>query len=397
MAISIRKVFFNFKMTLLGVGVGVLLLNIELFHIAQYGDRLSALKNQHLLIDKITNTDLSDPAMASILIKGAIAEMALSVKLSGEEALLDRYITSNDEQASLLRSLTLSSKAFEESAAAWSASLGNARDGHYERMMNARTAYLADIDRMMDYQTHIINESLSTIKMTAVIIGVLGLGIFLYYRRRLNQIYHDIHRMCAVENGSKNNHLTQEMHLLSKRLSQKPSESIDLLYTTHRLSGLNNERGIVQSFNAKKAGKTGNNLYLALFEIDHHDAMCDSFSDADLKHIYGKIADMISMYEQPLDAIGQLDDDRFLFLMSRGNRHEAFEECEKIVESIRASRFTTSKGIITITVSGGFLLKPPAKSIREGIEDALKLISMAQENGGNKIAQLREKGDSFRE
>lgn len=110
MPISIRKVFFNLKIALLLLGGGITLLGIQIFNLSHYSERLGALKNQHLLIEKIVHTDLNDPKMASILINGAISELALSVKLSGEEALLDSFINSNEEQASLLRSLSLISR-----------------------------------------------------------------------------------------------------------------------------------------------------------------------------------------------------------------------------------------------------------------------------------------------
>ena len=168
--ISIRKIFFNLKIILLIVGVGVTVLGVQIFHISQYSERLSALKNQHLLIDKIINTDLSDPKMASILINGALSEIDLSVKLSGQEALLDVFVRSNEEQASLLRSLGISSRAFRDSALIWGESLATSRTSETTRMMSARTAFLADIDRMMDYQIHVINESIATAKMIAIVL-----------------------------------------------------------------------------------------------------------------------------------------------------------------------------------------------------------------------------------
>ena len=49
-----------------------------------------------------------------------------------------------------------------------------------------------------------------------------------------------------------------------------------------------------------------------------------------------------------------------------------------------------------ITLSAGFLLKIPVKSIEEAIDDALKLVEKAKESGGNRIAQLRDRADSYR-
>ncbi len=197
--VSIRKIFFNLKVVLLILGAGITILGVQLFHISQYSDRLTALKNQHLLIDKIMNTDLSDSKMASILVNGAVSEIDLSVKLSGQEALLDIFVTSNEEQASLLRSLGISSAAFRDSALIWSESLDISRTSQYTRMMNARAAFLADIDRMMDYQIHVINESIASAKMTVIILCFSTLVIFFLYRYRLNQIYRDIDQACSID------------------------------------------------------------------------------------------------------------------------------------------------------------------------------------------------------
>jgi hypothetical protein len=273
MLISIRKVFFNLKNALMFLGIGVFILTFQLFHLSQYSERLGALKNQHLLIHKIINTDLNDPKMASIMINGALSEIELSVKLSGKEAFLDSFINSNEEQASLLRSLVVSSEAFRDQVLIWSESLAISEKSSRARMLNARTAYLADIDRMTDYQIHLIQESIDTAKMIAFVVLMAGLLVFLLYRYRLNQIYRDIHKACSVDtDGTRKVIATQEIDFLLKRLRKSSQDSLNpnLL---NPLSGLNNEKGLINAFNAKKAGKAGNTVFLALFEIDHYSSL----------------------------------------------------------------------------------------------------------------------------
>lgn len=397
MHISIRKVFMNLKIGLLVLGIGVTLLCIQLFHVSQYSERLGALKNQHLLIDKVINTNLNDPKMASILINGALSEIELSVKLSGQEALLDSFVTSNEEQASLLRSLKISAEAFRDNALIWSESLTISQSSARIRMMNARSAYLADIDRMMDYQIHIISESIATAKMTAILVFFAGLFIFLFYRQRLNTIYRDIHKACSIDtDGVPKVVSTQEVDFILKRLLRKSSQHSQNPNLIHSLSGLNNVKGLISSFNAKKAGKSGNNVFLALFEIDNYVSLVNTLSEEDMENLFKKIAGILSMYEQPQDVIAHIDEDRFIFLMSRSSKQLAVQEAEQIVTSVGESSFNTSKASIKITLSGGFLLKPPAKSLDDAIKEAIELIEKAKETGGNRVAQRRERFDSTR-
>lgn len=387
--ISIRKIFFNLKIVLLILGVGVTVLGVQIFHISQYSERLSALKNQHLLIDKIINTDLSDPKMASILINGALSEIDLSVKLSGQEALLDVFVRSNEEQASLLRSLGISSRAFRDSALIWGESLAISRTSENTRMMSARTAFLADIDRMMDYQIHVINESIATAKMIAIVLFFSTIVIFFLYRYRLNQIYQDIDKACSIDiDGSKKESATQEVDFILKRLRRSSQNSLNPILI-HPLSGLNNAKGLNALFNAKKAGKSGNMVFLALFEIDQYELIINTLSKEDIENLFKKLGEILSMYEQPLDVIAHMEDDRIAFLLSRNSKQVALQECETIIQSVQESSFNAQLGPIKITLSAGFLLKPPSKSIDETVDDAIKLIEKAKENGGNRVAQIR--------
>lgn len=395
-SMSIQRFFFNLKAVLLALGAGVALLTLQLFHISEHGERLNALKHQHLLIDEIINTDLTDPKMASILINGAMAELSLAVKLSGEKVLLDSFVTSEDECSSLLHSLDLSSKNFEDNALIWSESPITARDAYYARVMNARTAYLADIDRMLDYRIHALGESIATAKISAVIVFLLGLAAFLYFRIRLNHIYDDINRVCSVDvDGTKHQPKTHEIDFILKQLARRSSQVILASHLTHPISGLHNDKGLLNTFNGKKAGKAGNTIFLCVFEIDQYALLNAEYTQEDMKTVYRKLAEMISLYEQPMDIIAHTEDDRLVFVMSRTTKQAAFEECEHIVRSVQESSFMTSRGMARITLSAGFLLKTPLKSLDDVIANALKLIAKAQENGGNQVAQLREQSDAY--
>jgi|GEM_PF-1663426 len=399
MLISIRKVFSGLQNTLLVLGIGVSILAVQLFHISQYGGRLDALRNQHLLIEKSVSADLSDPSMAAIVLNTAVAELALSVKLSGEATLLDALFASQEEHDAILGSLQATSKEFQENVLAWSNAKESVREAHRAAMMEARTAYLADISRMLDYQIGVTHKAIAAANISAALVVLLGLAAFLVYRKRLNLVYDDIHHACAVDvDGSRHEPKTHELDFIVKQLArrnvQQPSAA-PAPCLTHPSSGLHNDRGLFNAFNAKRAGKAGNSIFLSVFEIDQYGVLVSEYTKEDLKSIYRKLGEMISLYEQPLDVIAHTEDDRLVFVMSRPTKKAALDECEHIVKAVQDSSFLTSKGSIRITVSAGFMLKTPIKPLDESINDAVKLIAKAKENGGNRVAQLRESSGSF--
>src|SRR3989339_380174 len=397
MLLSIRKVFNNLKIALLLLGVGVTFLTLQLFHISAYSERLTALKNQHLLIDKVIHADVSDPKMGAIIINGAIAEISLAVKLSGENAVLDSLAASQEEQLNLLDALEISSETFRNHAQNCSESFGTPhQDDAYTKILSVSTPYLSDVDRLMDHQIYLINNSISTAKLIALFLFIVGLGVFLRYRYRLDQIYRDIDKACGVDtDGTQRTVITQKIDFIIKRLLRKcaqPSVSPNLLHPT---SGMNNQKGLITAFNAKKSSRGSNNVFVAIFEIDQYTSLVNTLTNEDMTNLFKKLGDMISMYEQPLEVIAHMDDDRIIFLMSRNNKQMALDDCEKIIHTVEASGFSTANGVVKITLSAGFLLKIPVKSVEEASVDAIKLIQKAKENGGNRVAQLRDRDDSY--
>lgn len=397
MSLSIRKIFINLKLSLLTLAVTILLLGLQLLNITQYSQRLTALKNQHTLIEQIRSTDLHDIQMATIVVNGHIAELALSVKLFQTNPIFDFLIASKEEQQTLSDALRTSSTAFQDAATFWIEATTHGRSTMYDQMMSARSGYLADIDHMIDYQIQLINQTVDIAKITTAILFVLALAIFFLYQFRLNQIYRDINKACSIDtNGTKPEVSTQEIDFIVKRLARKAPIMNTNLSLLHPQSGLNNEKGMVTLFNAKRLTQASNSVFIALFEIDHHANLSKALSSEDMGNIYKKIGDIISLYEQTMDVIAQLDNNTLVFIMSRTSKDVALGEAEKIVQSVNESSFNTAKGPMKITLSAGFLLKTPASTLEASILDAAKIVAKAKDSGGNRVAQLRERADNFR-
>ncbi len=250
---------------------------------------------------------------------------------------------------------------------------------------------------MIDYQIRLINEAVSVAKITVLIISFLGLFTFFFYRWRLNQIYRDIKKASSVDtDGTQHEVVTEEIDFIIKRLARK----MPLVNTNptllHPQSGLNNQKGMLSIYNIKRNTKAMGSTFVALFEIDQHKDLEAKLSKEDMATIYKKLSDILSMYEQPLDILAHLDDNRFAFVMARNSKDLALSEAEKIVASVNDSLFSTQQGMQKITLSGAIVLKIPSKTLEEALSDVAKLVEKAKESGGNRIAQLRDKADMFR-
>ncbi len=395
---TLQKTFKNLKLSLIGLGIGLILLGVELFHLSQYADRFAALKHQHELIEKIVQVDLEDPQMAAILINGATSEIALAVKKSSNTALLDLFLISTNEQATLLEQLRLSSEAFRNSAMMWSESLQVSRASAYDKMLFSQARYQHDINAMMIFQAQLLEQSIHLAQYTLVIIVPLCFFFFFFFGRRFNQIFLDVKYAGSAEiDGSPKELKTKEINFLVKRLSRKVPATASTVNTIllHPQSGLLNEKGMLNVFNAKRSNKAANTLFVALFDIDQYTLISKELSKEEQAGVYRKLGEIISMYEQPNDVIAQLDNDRFVFLISRNSKDIALDETQKIVDSVKDSTFVSSKGPLKLTISAGFLLKAPVKSLDEIIVDAGKLLQLAHDSGGNRVAQMRHRNDSY--
>ncbi|MBU4110791.1 GGDEF domain-containing protein, partial [bacterium] len=68
---------------------------------------------------------------------------------------------------------------------------------------------------------------------------------------------------------------------------------------------------------------------------------------------------------------------------------------EKIRQSISEIKISTpEQGVISITVSGGFVIKENNVHLDESIKIAKGILEFAQSLGGNKIAQIRDVANS---
>lgn len=388
MSVSIKKSFFNLKTALFISFFGALILALYLIHISTFMARIDNIKEQQVLIDKAIHTDLSDPKMASILLNDTLSRIALLNKRLSEPNSFDFLFSDSDDEIVLMKQLNHSAQNFQDSALFWSESLNMTRETSFKKMLNSRNNYLNQISLLHTKESNNILELMQSVKYIAISLLFFNLLVWVLYRFRLNQVLIDIENSCSADYKENKFH-TEEFDFIGKRLLRKaPIVSSNSIHI-HQPTELYNEKGIISIFNAKKVSRSANNVFLTLFEIDQY-SFFQKLSIENRYAIIKKIGETVSMYEQSLDIVGYLEkNDRIVFISSRLNRQLALDDAEKIRETVEESSFNTDKGPIKITLSGGILLKVPAKSIDEIIDDAADLIQKAHASGGNQIGRIR--------
>lgn len=396
MQLSIQKIFFSLNALFFLLLLGILVLANQLLIISDYSNRLATLKDQHILIDKIIKTDFHDFELATINLNGELAELALNTKNSNNSVWLESFFGDQNRQAILHKRLITSSKDFQEAAHNWAENSTPSKK-MYNEMINTLPRYFIAIDAMMDFEIQRINDSIQLTKQIAIFLLLLSIITFLIHRWRLKQVYQDIEHACSVDNdGKKPKILTSEIDFLLKRLSRKIPVTSSNTTLINPNSGILNEKGMVNTYAAKRNNQSSSSLYLVLFAIDQQRTLADTLSKEELGTMYKKLTEILSMYEQPLDIIAHLENNTFAFLMARSSKDTALNEAEQIIASVEESSFLTLHDPIKLTLSGGLMLKIPSQTIEESLLSAEKILQKAKDAGGNRIAQLREGTDKYR-
>jgi diguanylate cyclase (GGDEF)-like protein len=229
---------------------------------------------------------------------------------------------------------------------------------------------------------------------SAVVIGLLFLLIM---HKQLNTALRDIQSLYGVTSKDDPYEIkTMEVQAIAKKFKKDSHNISDNPLLIDQVTKIKNYKGMLHAYNTTKGLKEHSAPAVCLFEIDHYKIIKSRYSAEFIALMRKKIAFMITLYEQPIDIVATVDESKFVFILARNSKKEAFVECEKIRESIADTFFKIPNGEkITITVSGGFIIKPSNKSIDASIQHAQELLKNAQQKGTNTIAQISEYSKKF--
>jgi diguanylate cyclase (GGDEF)-like protein len=119
------------------------------------------------------------------------------------------------------------------------------------------------------------------------------------------------------------------------------------------LCGVFNRRGIEQKLDAelKRAGRIGQNLAIALIDIDHFKAINDHAGHAAGDTALRDVVSAISGRLRPHDLLGRFGGDEFLLILPHTTSSEAFTVSSRIEQSVR--ELSIPGDVIPLTISIG--------------------------------------------
>ena len=212
-----------------------------------------------------------------------------------------------------------------------------------------------------------------------------------WYRKNLNSIYEDISYLFKLEkNKSGYDIFSLEADAIALRMNRKSNVS-DNPNLIDPVTGINNYKGLAHSYTHKKSLKDSNFTSVTLLEIDNFSKSKRVFPQEIAQAMLKKVAYTISLHEQPVDVIARTDYNQFTIILSRPSKEQAFKEVDLIRAGISELKFNIPEtGPVSITVSGGFIVKPNNTSLEEGIRQAKEILNYAKSIGKNKLLQVKD-------
>lgn len=392
---SIKNIFNNITKTLMILTISLGLLSVITFTLNSSIEKVDLLLNQKALMHEAYNLGRDDIQFSRIQLNGNIENLKYDITKMRDAFAFDvlgNYIYGHSKQyLQDLEELSSKQRLYIDAALAYyDQSIENleVRLDAYDFAQAEYEAKLFEIE-----ERHLIYESekFNSIQYLIYFIFTIALVAFLWFSRRLSFVYKDLKTLFSVDLDSKNRmYLTEEAEMITKRMSRKPSVNDNPAFIDP-VTEINNYKGLLHGF-ANRKGNNGAVLAVCVFSLDN-------FKDVEKKHgkdlanqILKKIAFMFSLYEQHTDVLGRIDYDQLVIVLNRATKDIALNDCEQIRKSIEEAKFKAPKGeSINITVSGGFVVKTPNKQLDQTIAHAKEMLQAAIAQGGNRIAQLRDR------
>ena len=394
---SIKKIFDNLSKTLLVLSITLGLLSTITFTLNSSVAKTDLLLEQKALIKEAYNLGREDIQLSNIQLKGIINNLKYDITQMRDAYTFDilgNYVYGHTEQyTNDLEQLSIKQLLYIEAADDYyDQSLENLdeRQDEYDFAQTEYEAKLFDVE-----EKHLIYEAqkfngLQYIIYLAFLISLLAT---LWFTRRLSFIYNDIRTLYSVDLESKGRMFqTEEAEMITKRMSRKPTASENPAFIDP-VTEVNNYKGLLHGFANRKPTNAAT-VIVCVFSLDHFKDIEKKYQKDLANQILKKIAFMLSLYEQHTDVLGRIDYDQFVLILNRTTKDVALNECELIRKSIEEAKFKAPKGeSIKVTVSGGFVVKTPNKPLDQTIAHAKEILHAAITQGGNKIAQLRDRAE----
>jgi len=394
---SIKKIFDNISKTLLLLSAVLGILALITFSLNSSIEKTDLLLHQKALITEAYNLGRDDIQLSNIKLKGIINNLKYDITQMHSAFkfdILGNYLFNHAEAYKEdLEQLRVKQLLYIE-----------ATDAYYDQSLENLEMRLDDYDfAQAEYEakifelegTHLIYEAqkFNAFQYIIYLAFLISLLATLWFTRRLSFIYTDIRTLYSVDLDSKGRIFqTEEAEMITKRMSRKPSAAENPAFIDP-VTEINNYKGLLHGY-ANRKGINGPSVSVCVFSLDHFKDVEKKYKKDFANQVLKKIAFMLSLYEQHTDVLGRIDYDQFVLILNRNTKDIALNDCELIRKSIEETKFKVPKGeSISVTISGGFVTKAPNKQLDQTIAHAKEILHAAIAQGGNKIAQLRDRAE----
>ncbi len=395
MLISIKNVFNNLSSQLAFLTFTGIVLFLLILEVHTSFEKINILKMQKILVEKIVSFGREDLELSSIQLRGKSTQLVNEVDRLKQRFNYDvtaQYIFGQkDDYFKELDHLEELTVEFTEAANAWYDPSTKHLPQREEEMKRLQWSVINYIDQIMENNNAYFLQKVEALLTISFVLVFGMLMITMWYSRKLSKIAEDIRSLYAVDFDLANfSPITHDVEAIAKRMNRKPTTSENPAMMDP-ITGVNNYKGLLHEYGNKKLKGSNNFTGVCVFEVDNLRTMDKKLPKEFTQAVLKKIGFMMSLHQQHTDVLARIDYDKFAIVLSRKGKDLAYNDCELIRKSVEDTVFKVPKGsTISVTISGGFAIKPGNKSLDDSITQAKEILQVALKGGRNKIAQIRD-------
>ncbi|WP_321778244.1 GGDEF domain-containing protein [Sulfurimonas sp.] len=392
---SIKKIFANLSVSLILISLCVTLLTLLIVEQNSSFSKINNLKNQKIILHSLANLEKADIELALIQFNGKGTQLHFEIDKLRSLSKYDysgKFILRNtDEYTSDLDTLSRLTTTFNDIAHKYYIKNLENKEEKGKDLQNALYTVNKHLDAIIFKNLIYDERKFFVLQYLAIFTFILVFFTMVWYRGRLSSIYQDILHLYAIDKSKKEYIVfSQEADAIQLRMNRKPVVT-DNPAMLDPVTQINNHKGMLSSYSSKKGMKDSNFTSVTIIEIDNFSKQKRAFSQEFTQAILKKVAFTMSLHEQATDVIARTDYNQFTVILSRTSKEQSFKDIEIIRQSISEIKFKAPGGSpITITVSGGFIIKPNNQHLDEALKQAKEVLIHAKRNGNNSIAQIRD-------
>jgi diguanylate cyclase (GGDEF)-like protein len=392
---SIKKIFGNLIGFLSIISIIVTLITLLTVEEHLSYKKIDNLKNQKKTINSLTNLEKHDMELALIEFNAKSNQLRYDINKLKE---LNKYnytgkvlFSNTDEYMKDLSKLESLTNSFNEAAKEYYSKDLNKNElkKKKEKLKDAFVSINKFIDQIIIKDTTYKEEKFFLFEKIIFALFLICIFTLFWYRKRLHLIYLDLVSLYAMEKRN-TDIFTQEADAIQLRMKKKPKEEENPAMIDP-VTQIKNHLGMANSYASKKGLKDSNITSVTIFEIDNFSKQKRVFSQEFTQHILKKVAFTISLHEQATDVIARTDYNQFTVILSRHSKEQTLKDVDIIRQSISEIKFKEPGGEpVTVTVSGGYVVKPANQSLEEALRIAKEILYVAKKRGKNSIAQSKD-------